>query len=65
MKHTAIPETTIMDPHIRNQMSLMAWGMTVLCGWAMFLAAYAHCVCLERNHPIASAPTGHVTADPQ
>jgi succinate dehydrogenase/fumarate reductase cytochrome b subunit len=30
-----------MDQHIRNQMSLMAWIMAALCGWAMFLSAHA------------------------
>jgi hypothetical protein len=30
-----------MDQHIRNQMSLMAWFIAALCGWAMFLSAHA------------------------
>jgi hypothetical protein len=33
--------TTTMDPQIRNQMSLMAWVMAFLCGWALFLSAHA------------------------
>lgn len=33
--------TIPMDQHIRNQMSLMAWIMAFLCGWVMFVSAYA------------------------
>jgi hypothetical protein len=28
-----------MDQHIRNQMSIMAWGMAALCAWVLFLSA--------------------------
>jgi len=38
---TTMP-TTMIDQHIRNQMSLMAWVMTFLCGWVMFLSAHVH-----------------------
>lgn len=41
MKHTATAMTMTMDQNIRNQMSLMAWIMAALCGWAMFLSAHA------------------------
>jgi hypothetical protein len=34
-----------MDQHTRNQLSLMAWVMAALCGWAMFLSAHAISVC--------------------
>jgi len=30
---------TTMDPNIRNQMSIMAWGMAALCAWVLILAA--------------------------
>jgi hypothetical protein len=30
-----------MDQHVRNQLSLMAWVMAGLCGWVLFLSAYA------------------------
>jgi hypothetical protein len=53
-----------MDQHIRNQMSLMAWGMAFLCGWAMFLSVHA-----LGSHPDSaaapSAPTGQMSAAPQ
>lgn len=41
MKHTATAMVMTMDQNIRNQMSLMAWIMAGLCGWAMFLSAHA------------------------
>jgi len=27
-----------MNQHVRNQMSIMAWGMTALCAWVLFIA---------------------------
>lgn len=50
MKYTATAITTTMDQHIRNQMSLMAWIMAALCGWAMFLSAHA----ITSSHASAS-----------
>lgn len=41
MKRTITAMAMTMDQHIRNQLSLMAWIMTALCGWAMFLSAHA------------------------
>ena len=41
MKHTFTATAMTMDQHIRNQLSLMAWVMAALCGWAMFLSAHA------------------------
>lgn len=43
---------TMIDPHIRNQMSLMAWVMTLLCGWVMFLSAY---LCVYSCNPARDA----------
>lgn len=45
MRHTITAMAMTMDQHTRNQMSLMAWGMAALCGWAMFLSAHAISVC--------------------
>jgi hypothetical protein len=40
MEQTLLPPvTTTMDQHIRNQMSIMAWGMAALCAWVLFLSA--------------------------
>lgn len=41
MKYTTTAVAMTMDQHIRNQMSMMAWIMAALCGWAMFLSAHA------------------------
>lgn len=41
MRHTITALVTTMDQHVRNQMSLLAWIMAALCGWAMFLSAHA------------------------
>lgn len=30
---------TNMNQHVRNQMSVMAWGMAILCAWVLSLAA--------------------------
>lgn len=53
-----------MDQHIRNQMSLMAWGMAFLCGWVMFLSAYA-IGCHPDSVNAPAAPTGQISAAPQ
>jgi hypothetical protein len=47
-----------MNQHIRNQMSLMAWIMAALCGWAMFLSAHAITVC---GPAAAAAPESYST----
>lgn len=39
MAPTNTVTATIMDQHIRNQMSIMAWGMAALCAWVLILAA--------------------------
>jgi hypothetical protein len=39
MAPTNTVTATIMDQHIRNQMSIMAWGMAALCAWVLVLAA--------------------------
>lgn len=61
MNSTAL--TTASDPmidqHIRNQMSLMAWVMTFLCGWVMFLSAY---VCVSCHRSEAGERTSAATA---
>ena len=41
MTHTVTALATTMDQHVRNQLSLMAWVMAGLCGWVLFLSAYA------------------------
>lgn len=40
MTYTATTMPAMIDQHVRNQMSLMAWVMTFLCGWVMFLSAH-------------------------
>lgn len=40
MNSTATVTTPMIDQYVRNQMSLMAWVMTFLCGWVMFLSAH-------------------------
>lgn len=30
---------TTMNQHVRNQMSIMAWGMAFLCAWVLLVAA--------------------------
>lgn len=37
---------TTMDQHVRNTMSIMAWGMAALCAWVMLVSA----------HVLASSP---------
>jgi hypothetical protein len=49
MQHTTTTATT-MDPHVRNTMSIMAWGMAALCAWVLLLAAYA------RSYAACDAP---------
>jgi heme/copper-type cytochrome/quinol oxidase subunit 2 len=53
----------MIDQHVRNQMSLMAWVMTFLCGWVMFLSAYV-CVACHRAeaNDTATTKTTAVTA---
>jgi hypothetical protein len=46
-----------MDQHIRNQMSLLAWIMAALCGWAMFLSAHA----ITAHTADAAAPENYST----
>lgn len=40
MSYTITATTPMIDQYARNQMSLMAWVMTFLCGWVMFLSAH-------------------------
>lgn len=52
------PEATMMDQHVRNQMSLMAWIMTFLCGWVLFLSAYVSgAECSKPQTPAANVVT--------
>lgn len=30
---------TMMDQHVRNQMSIMAWVMAALCAWVLLLSS--------------------------
>ena len=39
MEQTLLPPVTTMNQHIRNQMSIMAWGMAALCAWVLFLSS--------------------------
>lgn len=52
------PEVTMMDQHVRNQMSLMAWIMTFLCGWVLFLSAHVcGAECSKPTTPVANVVT--------
>lgn len=68
MKHTAtLAMSTMgtMDQHIRNQMSLMAWGMAFLCGWVLFLSVHARGANLDSDATVSAAPTGQLSSAPQ
>lgn len=55
MQHTTT--TATMDQHVRNTMSIMAWGMAALCAWVLLLAAYAR-ACADCDPP---APRPYMT----
>lgn len=62
MAPTNTVTATIMDQHIRNQMSIMAWGMAALCAWVLVLAA-GHVSHLKASNDVpytVSAPNGSV-----
>lgn len=56
--------TTMTTPpteqQIRNQMSLMAWVMTFLCGWVMFISA--HVMGAEHSNKPSTEKTTAVTS---
>lgn len=41
MNATVTATSPMIDHYARNYMCLMAWVMTFLCGWVMFLSAHA------------------------
>lgn len=54
MNSTITVTSPMIDQYARNQMSLMAWVMTFLCGWVMFLSA--HVLGAEHIRPTCEKP---------
>lgn len=47
---------TTMNQHVRNQMSIMAWGMAALCAWVLLIAAtYAHHLKIQDSNPYTTS----------
>ena len=54
--------TATMDQHIRNTMSIMAWGMAALCAWIMLLSVHVLAADVRETVAKESYPTVSVSA---
>lgn len=48
--------TATIDQAARNRMSIMAWGMTALCAWVIFLASHSFELCAKCTQYPTSEP---------